>query len=455
MLQRIVLLWVGAILALLLGRVHGQPADGLDRVVLRNGSVVRGRIVSATEDAVVLAFRFGGQVEFRRSDVQSLDRAEPSEAPAPRAGEEPALRLEDRFLIYHGDELVGFRRLVERRCRRLGQPGMLLEEEVVFRDPPSPGEDPGEACRVVTLEFRSEGGDLRTLYYREVGMGTDSIVDAVWRADRLEYTWLRGGQRSRHEVSLAADVRFPLGFWKEAARVAVPAAGTEWRAEVWDPRALGSVQVAVRRFEDLAVAVGAVRRPVGVLQVDGPRGRLFRWLSPEGRTLKEQLNGVSLQAVVTSRPALPARAVGAPLPDGPERALLNLRIDVDSGLVLQTPRSGWTDSPEGRPGAAFTLVNRELRSWLAVYWTQTGAVWPESALPPGARVEPANFGGWPGEGWRGPAVGCAGRELVVRRLETPAGSVVAALEMPVDLAPAVLLDYAAILRSMQVPGRAR
>jgi hypothetical protein len=433
--------------------LQGRSAAGPDRVVLVNGTVVRGRVLSVDEQQVVVAFDFGGRVEFRRRDVRSVHRAEPSAQDDAQPEPAEAATSDRRFLVYHGDTLVGFRRLAETRCRRLGHAGVLLEEEVSFHDTSAEKGRSGPVCKVVTLEFRSESGELRTLYYREVGMGTDSIVDAKRRGNRLEYTWLRGGRRSYHEEAMNADVQFPLAWWREAAELAGRAPGEEIRGRVWDPRERRVVPVVACRHRELSVAVGAARRRVIPIRMDGPRGRLSRWLSPEGRTLKEQLNGVSLLAIATDRSVLPSASAGASPPDGPERDLLNVRIDARTGLSLRTPGSGWTDSPDARPDAVFTLVNRELRSWLAVYWGGVEGPWPGPEPPSGTRAEPVNFGGWPGEGWRVPVPGAQDRETVVRRLTTRVGRVTAELETPADLAPAVLLDYAAVLRSIQVPGR--
>jgi len=431
--------------------IRPDPVGAADRVVLRNGTILSGRVVDTDGDRVRLVLDFGGTVEIPRQAIHSLHREAPSRS-SDRAEVRPEDRAVDhRFLVYHGEDLVGFRRVVRTRTRRRGHQGTLLEEEIVFREVDESRDGEVSTCRVVTSEFRSRSGEFRTLYYREGGMGTDTIVDATLSRGLLEYGWLRGGKRTFHRETVEPEVRFPLEFWQEVSALAGRGAEDSIRCTVWEPRRRASTVFQARRFPEVQVALGGRKLEIVPVWVNDPRGPRLRWLTPDGRTQKEYLNGISLLSVRTSQPGLPPVNDPKRRPDREELALVRVFLDPLSGMVIRAPSAGWLPAPEWAKDAVFALVNREARSCIRVYWAPNGAGWPGPAPAEPTGVKPARFGGWPGEGWDTPgSPDDAG--IVVRRMQTRAGRVVAVLEAPPDLRPPMLLDFAALLRTAQVPG---
>ena len=434
-----------------------------DRVVLRDGTVLRGQIEAADAETVVLVFAFGGRVEFQRKDLRSIHRGERPEPSAVRPDAEPdrdaASRGEQRFLVFHGETLVGFRTVVQTRALRRGRDGVLRKDEVVFYevarstgDAPAETDEPEEPCRVVRLEFVADDEAFRTCYYREAGRGTDNIVDATLQGDQLEYTWVRAGRRSFHRVRIEPDVVFPLAFWWEVARSSGRIDANPGAIKVWDPRERKVTEIEAMGLPERKIVVGRQKLRVVPVRVREPRGERLRWLGANGWTLKETLNGVSLVAVNTSRTDFPGSDLhGLPARLPAERAMAGTFLDPDSGLVVSSPAPGWIRTPTPRPGSWLTLLNPELRASMAVYRGEAEGPWPGPEPGPGCRVQPVRFGGWPGEGWHGEA-SPGTPETVVRRMKTTQGRVTVVLETPRELASAVVMDFTKVLRDMQVPG---
>jgi len=434
--------------------IRPERAAAGDRIVLRNGTILSGRVVDTVGDRIRVVLDFGGTIEIPQREIHSLQRRSPSDAPG-RVDSRRADRAHDhRFLVYHGEQLVGFRRIVSTPARRRGHRGTVLEEEIVFREVDQSRDGKVTACRVVTSEFHSESGDFRTLYYREGGMGTDTIVDATLRGGQLEYSWFRGAKRTFHQEAVDPGIRFPLGFWQEASALASRADRDSVRFSVWEPRMRAVTAFRAERFPELCVPFGGRKLEIVPIRVDDTRGPRLRWLGRDGRTWKEYLNGITLLSVRTSRTCLPPIKDPKRRPDREELALVRTYLDPASGMVIRAPTAGWLPAPQRAESAVFALVNREARSTINVFWAPTGAEWPGPAPVEPSRVKPARFGGWPGEGWETAATpDDAG--IVVRRMQTRVGRVVAVLDAPPDFRPPMLLDFGALLRTARLPGTSR
>lgn len=445
------LLPIGLMVSILAGIVVAQEEEepSRDRIVLQNGTVVKGRIVQASDDTVTLAFGFGGRVEFKRKDLRSVHRVE-GDGTSNRVGGDGEAKAREtwNYFVFHGESVVGFRKVIRTRVRRKGRPGTLLKDEVLFRNAGQAQQENAEACRILTLEFIEDTGAFRTLYYRETGMGTESIIDARFENGCLQYTWVRGGKRTYHTEALGAEVLFPIQMWMKVAALATASNGCEVAHRVWDPRDRKVIPSGARPFPSCWVAVGAVKVRVTPIRVHGPRGGRFRWLDSRGRTLKEYLNGETLVAVATTRPGPIRGEDGMAVHPRRELAWVRVLLDPETGIVLRTPGSGWTISTEPLAGAVFTLVNQELRSRIAVFLGGREAPWPGPA--PDRTTRPMAFGGRPGEGWSN-SVEEGKRERRVRRTETDRYRIAALVDTPPDLAPATVLDFAAVLRGIQIP----
>jgi hypothetical protein len=434
-----------------LGVIRPERAAAGDRIVLRNGTILSGRVLDIAGDRIRIVLDFGGTIEIPRREIHSLQRQSPSVANDPVKSSRRDRGQDHRFLVYHGEKLVGFRRIVRTEARRRGHRGTVLEEEIVFREVDESRDGEVNTCRVVTSEFRSESGDFRTLFYREGGMGTDTIVDATLRGGQLEYSWFRGAKRTFHREEVDPGIRFPLGFWQEVSALASRADRDSVRFPVWEPRMRAVTAYQAERFPEVTVAHGGRKLRIVPVRLNDPRGPRLRWLGQDGRTWKEYLNGITLLSVRTSRPCLPPMKDPKRRPDREELALVRVYLDPVSGMVIRTPSAGWLPAPQGAESAVFALMNREVRSTIKVFWAPTGADWPGPSPVEPSRVKPARFGGWPGEGWE-TAASPDDAGIVVRRMQTRAGRVVAVLEAPPDFRPPMLLDFAALLRTARVPG---
>ncbi len=272
-----------------------QAVDA-DRIRLRNGTEIEGRIVKETASYVELEVGSGMVIGFEKSKAAAIvraasaRRAELPEAPSESADD----RSVDQWFVLHDDRGKAVGWLHEHSMREDG--GLRISEEWRFTI-----ED--RATEVTVLETLDAEGRPQTCFYhervrgREERVGAERVVRGVVLDGRLDVVSKSGGGSTRKSYAFPRNSRFPLELRTElrgatSRRVAefdvFDPRSAEWRRDTFDVGATRTIRQK------------GARSLVRVLTQRSAPAENVEWIDGAGACLRREVNGTSLVAVPTT-----------------------------------------------------------------------------------------------------------------------------------------------------------
>jgi hypothetical protein len=398
-----------ALLAAALGLFPSRTALGGDVVVTTTDRRYEGRIVSESDESVVLEETVAGVTKtltIPRSLVKSIEREappvpsgavppptpvpveptagepgppppspDPAEPPAP-ASAPPALAVGERdewFLLESDGRIAGTRHLTVARAQP-GDKGWRLEEQVVLFQ--TSDRVPGVWIQLI----EETDADLlpRHVYYRELGEAgsADSGVHRyeTIRAGPVKEGWWHavervGAAETRRSISLEPETRGTLG--------------TRERLLAASPRAVGLADLSV-----LDAAAGAVVRVRAGFSSLGSGGESARedvlrhevgGRATEGRFVGLRGLREAMRPGVVAVATTAERASAASAAAGQEGGTAAREVSLpDVGIALSLPGASWTSQvAPPRPASdgrrvVLTLQSRRLAADVRVEWEPDG-----------------------------------------------------------------------------------
>ncbi len=303
-----------------------------ERIHLRSGRSLTGRIVSATKDSIVLDLG-SGTIELPRTSIRLIEQA---------AGELKKRRVAERdewFLVVHRGEVIGWRRLLHVE----GEDHCLVEERTVFF-----ARDGSAEVDIHRVEQSDADGNPLEFTYRELyGADGESACGTV-KNGKMEVIVRNADGVKVQTMKPAPGWRLPLIAWSRFLLKAGPDESAAVRA--LDPRRLRIVRLWMRRDGDRVANTDGSARPIrGVTLRHGSMVRRALFRPGEGSHAIE-LNGSTLvaQRVSKERVEMARAAARGPerdwnrvmnpfLPKKPQLRVRHLR----SGLSVKPPNTLW------------------------------------------------------------------------------------------------------------------
>jgi RNase P/RNase MRP subunit p29 len=313
-----------------------------DLVHLRNGRLLRGRVVSETRSTVVVDIGTG-EVEVPRRLVRLIERGA-SERDVARQ----LTQRDEWFLVLHRERLVGWRRLIHTE----GPERVHVEERTVFFRPG--GGDDVDIRRVEVADL--DGRPLEFLLSETYGKQTDMVSGQVL-GDTAAVKVRRGTKVEARTIEVPADLRLPLPTWSRFLAYADP--GESRTISVLDVRHLRTRRVTLTRGPDKSIG----QRVCRTLKLGGETRQKRAFFVPGEGSLTIELNGTSLVAKRSTRARveLARKAHAAPEPLSYEEAIFYPFIQrpadltayqVLAGFSIKAPDAGWVptqlDKEHGR-----------------------------------------------------------------------------------------------------------
>lgn len=315
----------------------------VDRVHLKDGQTLEGRVVVDIPSYVEIDLGDGVVVGLDKSDVMLVEKIEGTIEAAASFAPARAANQDDWFLVHNAEgKAVGWLH----EARRVQEDGRLrLSQEWHFRD----GESRAEWS---VVELWDENGLPMSAVFHERRRGprgqsdrrADRTVRATLRGEKLvvERQSVEGGRRDIYDIE--AGLSFPLGFRDSILRLGTEIQGQQSR-QVFDP--------IKDRFDSWSLDLGRTRsvpqgkssRRVRVLQLNSTERTSVEWLDGASSTVRRELNGPELVAIPSTeriaRTAVKQSAVVGPVA---------FRAELGGSFGLWLPNPCWRFSAAEREG---------------------------------------------------------------------------------------------------------
>ena len=311
-------------------------AVGEDWVHLRNGGLLKGKVVEETDDSVVLEMS-AGKMRIPRARVRLIERNADS-----RAVGKVETRRDEWFLVLHRGKVTGWRHVVATQGPNVYQ----IEEHTVFFRPGA-----GDDVAIRRVETASRTGEPREFLLMEsYGKQMEVTNGQVTPDGRLVVRVVKRGQPKTRTVAMPKGWRFALPAWSRFLDDAKP--GESRKVMVLDPRRLRSVAMVLQRDDDTASPERTDPRPCRSISRADTVRRARALYRPGDGSLAVELNGRTLVAkrVTRERVQLAREIARAPQPLTIEEAhrypfvrrpkKLTARHS-RSGLRIKAPDAGW------------------------------------------------------------------------------------------------------------------
>ena len=321
-------------------------ASAEDFVHLENGRILKGKVVEAGPDRVIIEIG-SGRVTVPREDVRLVERAATRRAPS-----RTITQSDEWFHVLHRGRLVGWRRVVHTE----GPKRVQVEERTVFFRPG--GGDDVDIRRVEASD--REGRPLEFLLMERYGNQMEVVSGQVKNGQALVQV-RRDGKLRTDALELPAGWTLALPAWARFRESARP--GESRSIRVLDLRRLRTVRVVLRREQDTQ-APGETKKCRAVTLIADTRvSRAF--YRPDDGSVTEELNGTTLVARRTTRERveLARRAHAAPQPLKLDEALLFPFVRRPEDLTVVQARAGFTVRA---PDAAWIPAPREAEQGLVL-----------------------------------------------------------------------------------------
>lgn len=325
---------------------------GLDVVELNNGDRFEGRITAQVDGYVELQLEAGAVIGLSMAQVAAVRPGAGSAAPAVDAAMAPS---DDWFVLHDArGQAVGW---LHTSVSSAGDGGFTISEEYEFQD----GQN---RYQITSLCSADAAFAPRSCYFRErrsepvLGMAAvlphgngqadrivdERIVEALCADDRLTVTRLdRSGRRER-QFDLGSGVSFPL-----LARARARATGQAMAATtLFDP---ATEELVVRSFDGARlrrVTLGGEPIQVTELVERSPTSRNSEWLDASMRTVRRELAGPALVAMLSSADSVAFAVQGATIPSA-------IASEAGGAFGLWVPNPAWQVS-EGLPAGQVALT---------------------------------------------------------------------------------------------------
>ena len=322
------------------GLLAAAAAAG-DLVHLKNGRLLHGRVVSESDESLVVELR-AGRVTLPRRLVRAIERGA-----ADRAHARQVTQRDEWFLVMHRDRLVGWRRIVHTE----GPERIHVEERTVFfRD----GGGTDVDFRRVEVVDRN-GRPIEFLYAETYGRKTDMTTGQVV-GDKVIVRVRRRGKLNVRELELEDGWTLALPAWSRFLGRARPGETKTIRA--LDLTRLRTVELVLRRESDARVD----RRACRAVTLAGSFRPARAYYVPGEGSVSVELNGRTLVARRASRARveLARQAHAAPKPMSVQDAVVypfvkreknRTAVHVRGGLKATAPDAAWKptlhDADEG------------------------------------------------------------------------------------------------------------
>lgn len=322
-----------------------------DRIVLHNGAVLEGEILSETADSIEIRIGEGQVVGVAKKSAKEIFRdPNRSKSPAPRETPSDASKVflgEERFLVEDREgRTVAALRLLARReetSESRPQPGFVLEEHWLFPEAK-------ETLRVSWIETLSEDLSPRELLYREETGVAGKLVLAKRAGERLEIEISGGPEKRKLTLPWDADCRFPLAAraqWRDQAQRATG----EQSLSIFDPRLLAFDRRRVVFGERRAIEWQGEEKMVFFFRATSESGGAWEdWIDARHGLLRRECNGPDLVARHTKTEDFESFLKGEKLSGG-ERML----VDPLGRFRLRLADSHWKHDPGADAGSVLLL----------------------------------------------------------------------------------------------------
>lgn len=299
-----------------------------DLVHMRNGRVLKGRVVEESDATVVLDVG-GGRVTLQRSDVRLVERGGTRRGPG-----KVVTRRDEWFLVLHRDKLVGWRRLVHTETAER----VHVEERTVFFRPG--GGDDVDIRRVEIAD--AQGRPLEFLLSETYGRAAETVSGQVIDGTATVRV-MRDGKLKVRSLKMPKGWTLALPAWSRFLPRAKP--GERRTITALDLRRLRPVQLVMTRGVDAAPGSRT-------LQLAGDFRPAREFYRPGEGSLSVELNGSSLIARRATREKvdLARRAHAAPTPLSMHEAMRYpfhsrpkslTSYQVQAGLAMTAPDAAW------------------------------------------------------------------------------------------------------------------
>jgi hypothetical protein len=319
-----------------LALVAGSP----DQVVLENGSVLEGTILSETEDSLEIALSGGGIVSIeKRRAVRIVREPRPGpEAAAPQPEKETEVTW---FLALDREgRLIGTRRVVRGPDDWHGRTAFRTEETWRLQSP-------GGEVLVSDLEWADAQGQPLGFLHREEAPRRSIAIRGEVRGSKLRL------ERSGPEFKTVTDLVFPRGatfprLAREGLREKELGSGRTITISVYDPRE--------EAFEGRTFEFPTQRRPplpggdapLFVLAERRGARRSEEWIDAARGTLLYEANGADLVARLCTE----AEAASVHLEDLAPEPAADPTPEI-GGIPIRSPHPGWARLASPTPGTVF------------------------------------------------------------------------------------------------------
>jgi hypothetical protein len=302
-----------------------------DLVHLRNGRLLKGRVVSESRAFVVIDVGTG-EVKVPRRLVRLVERGA-----VKRDVARQLTQRDEWFLVLHRDQLVGWRRLVHTE----GPERVHVEERTVFFRPG--GGDDVDIRRVEVSDRK--GRPVEWLLSETYGRKTDMVTGQVV-GDKAAVKFRRGAKLETRTIDVPADWRLPMPAWSRF--LAYADKGESRTITALDIRHLRPRRVTLTRGPDTSVGSRVCR----TLKLGGEIRAKRAYFVPGEGSISIELNGESLVAKRSTRARveLARKAHAAPEPLTYEEAVFYPFIrrpkdltayQVLAGFSVKAPDAGW------------------------------------------------------------------------------------------------------------------
>lgn len=338
-----------------------------DVVHLRNGGTLRGRVVSETDDGIVIDLGTG-RMAVKRDQIRLIERGAREGEPRP-----VVTRRDEWFLVLHRDKVTGWRRLVH--TERQGR--VTVEERTVFFRPG--GGDDTDVRRVETAT--RDGRPLEFLLMETYGSRME-LVSGTFARGAWTVRVTRDGATRTQGLDLEDGWVLALPAWSRFLATAKP--GETRKIRALDLRSLRPHEFLLQRDDDALPPAGDDARPCHAFRLTGDVRRARAFYRPGEGSVAVELNGTKLVARRTTRARveLARRAHAAPKPLGIEEALMfpfhqrpkELKaIFPRAGLSIEAPDAGWLpDATGAERGLVATFEKVSLFASFEIFAYATG-----------------------------------------------------------------------------------
>jgi len=282
------------------GSVCAQGELQQDKIKLKNGSVLEGRILTETENTLTVRIGPGQVVELEKRVVANYARVSRGRASESESAS-GALRARNEWFRLKSVEgkIIGTLHMI---VRRGDANGYHVEEQWSFVD---------SGSRTLVSRIETVDSELRpkTCFYREAELPSNEngrvrkerLLRGEVNGNRLELSIFDGKTKEKREVVFQPGNLFPL-IVDEMLRSGEARGAHSYHASIYDPmeglfelrryELAERVEVPKTLFGEKAVHPGYAR-----LIERNTGGRIYRqWISAEGKILLMEVNGIHLVA---------------------------------------------------------------------------------------------------------------------------------------------------------------